>query len=134
MIRRKQGSSWPSAGDAGRRFFLLIRDSRLYRTEYSTFEDYCRERWGMSKTHANRLVESAIVIQNLGPIGPIPQTESQARPLAKLAPDHQVDAWTAATEKVGRFFRADIERGKLSPIVTNRTGRKTKQSENALNQ
>lgn len=26
---------------------MEIRDSRLYRQEFGTFEDYCRERWGM---------------------------------------------------------------------------------------
>lgn len=77
-----------------------IREVRLYRESHGTFEDYCRERWGMSKRHANRLVESATVVGNLGPIGPtLPATESQARPLAALKdPDEQREAWREAVE------------------------------------
>ena len=78
---------------------LAIRDARLYREQHETFEAYCRERWGFSKTHANRLVESALVMENLTPIGVKPATESQARPLAKLPPAEQPGAWEAATNK-----------------------------------
>jgi hypothetical protein len=92
---------------------MAIRDERLYRTEYGTFEDYCRERWGMSKAYAHRMIASSEVVSNLSPIGDIPQTESQARPLAKLPPEQQADAWTAAVEKAkdeGRKVTAkDVE-------------------------
>ena len=77
---------------------LAIRDGRLYREEWATFEEYCKEKWGMTRRHANRLVESAQVIDNLGPIGPKPATESQARPLSKLPPSEQPDAWKQATD------------------------------------
>jgi len=73
---------------------LEIRDKRLYRQEYSTFEEYCREQWGMQRAHAYRLIESAKVLNTLSPIGDIlPATESQARPLASLEPEEQVEAW-----------------------------------------
>jgi phage N-6-adenine-methyltransferase len=72
---------------------LEIRDTRLYRQTFGTFEDYCRERWGMSKTHANRMIESAAVVTNLTPIGVIPSNESQARPLTGLSVDQQREAW-----------------------------------------
>lgn len=49
---------------------LKIRDARLYRAEFGTFEDYCRERWGMSRRHVNRLIEASVVVDNLGPVGP----------------------------------------------------------------
>jgi hypothetical protein len=57
---------------------LEIRDSRLYRQEFDTFEDYCRERWKMSKTNANRLIDAAEVATNVTPIGVIP-THSMER-------------------------------------------------------
>lgn len=47
--------------------------------QYETVEDYCRERWGMSKTHSNRLIQSASVIENLTPMGVIPTSERQDR-------------------------------------------------------
>ena len=68
---------------------LEIRDSRLYRQQFPTFEAYCRERWGMVRQQANRLIQAAEVAENLEPIGSIPKTESQARPLTRLEPEVQ---------------------------------------------
>jgi len=76
---------------------LEIRDSRLYRKDFGSFELYCREKWKMSKRHANRLIASAKVIENVGPIGPTPE-ESQVRPLTSLSPDHQASVWKIAVE------------------------------------
>jgi hypothetical protein len=80
---------------------MAIREQRLYRAEYGTFEDYCRDRWGMSKTNANRLVQSAEVVENLTPIGVKPENEAQTRPLAKLPADEQPEAWQEAVERSG---------------------------------
>lgn len=81
-----------------------IRDNRLYR-EYKheddtpwTFEEYCKNRWRMTKTHANRLISSAEVTDNLTPIGVNPQSESVVRPLVKLSPDQQREAWLKAIQ------------------------------------
>src|SRR5690606_32485692 len=75
---------------------LTIRDNRLYRTSYGTFEEYCRKTWGMSKTHANRVIDSAEVAEVLTPMGvtgerqarelgtTVPTSERQARELAPL--------------------------------------------------
>jgi hypothetical protein len=78
---------------------LNIRDNRLYRDTHKTFETYCRERWGWSKTHANRLVEAASVTQNLTPTGVIPTNERQLRPLANLKPAAQRQIWTQAVKE-----------------------------------
>jgi len=73
---------------------LEIRDKRLYRQEYSTFEDYCREQWGMSRPRAYQLIDAASVVTNLSTIvDKFPDSESQARPLASLEPAEQVEAW-----------------------------------------
>jgi hypothetical protein len=93
---------------------MKIRDSRLYRTEYNAFEDYCRERWGFTDRRARMLMAASGVMDNLSETGTIvPLTESQARPLAKLEPAEQVNAWTAAIEKAkeeGRKVTAkDVE-------------------------
>lgn len=78
---------------------LEIRDNRLYREKYSTFEDYCKDRWGWQRNYANKLIASAEVVTNLGTIVPIlPVTESQARPLTPLEPDLQIEAWQRAVE------------------------------------
>jgi hypothetical protein len=81
-------------GDA----LLKIREGRLYRDSHKTFEDYCRERWEMSKTQANRLIQSSEVIENLAPIGVTPINESQVRPLTHLEPAKQAEVWKRAVE------------------------------------
>ena len=60
---------------------MAIRDARLYRTEYGTFEDYCRDRWGMTRMHAGRMIAAAQVVENCNQLGTKPKIESQARPL-----------------------------------------------------
>lgn len=72
---------------------LEIKDRRLYRTQYSTFQEYCDSRWGISARHANRLVAAVGVVRNLGPMGPVPDSERQVRPLVELAPQEQRLAW-----------------------------------------
>ena len=39
-----------------------IRDDRLYRTTHATFEDYCRDRWGMTRRHIDRMIDHASVV------------------------------------------------------------------------
>ena len=39
---------------------MEIRDSRLYRVEHKTFEDYCREKWKMSDRRARQLIPGRI--------------------------------------------------------------------------
>ena len=62
-----------------------IRSGRLYRATYSTFEDYCRERWGLSRSRAHRLIDAAEVVELL-PTGNTPPvtSERQARAIAPV--------------------------------------------------
>lgn len=79
---------------------LEIRDSRLYRQQFPTFEAYCRERWGLKQSHAYRMIDAAVVVGNLqsSPIGEVPKTESQARPLTRLEPEVQREVWRELVE------------------------------------
>ena len=80
---------------------MEIRDNELYRDVlgYQTFEEYCRVKWDMGRNYANKLISSANVITNVGTIVPItPATESQTRPLARLEPEKQKEAWQRAVE------------------------------------
>jgi hypothetical protein len=67
-------------------------DSRLYRADHGTFEDYCREKWGWQRAHAYRLIESASVVA-APPIGDKIKTESQARELARVEPARRVEVF-----------------------------------------
>jgi hypothetical protein len=70
---------------------MEIRDSRLYRGEHRTFEDYCRKEWKMSRPRVYQLIGAAGVATP-------PTSERQARPLTKLEPEHQPIAWNRAVE------------------------------------
>jgi hypothetical protein len=81
---------------------LEIRDGKLYKSEYSTFDAYCVKRWGMQRHYANRLIGAAETAADLVPTGTIPQSERQTRPLTKLeTPEQQQEAWSAAVEASG---------------------------------
>ena len=77
---------------------LTIRDNRLYKDGHATFEDYCRERWGMVRRQADRLISAAETVEILRPIGLIPESESQARPLTRLPVEDQPIVWQQAVD------------------------------------
>lgn len=82
---------------------LEIRDSRLYRTSFGTFEEYCRDRWGFNRTYAFYLIGSAEVVNNLNVHNceHLPATESQARPLSRLEPQAQAEVWAQVVQEHG---------------------------------
>lgn len=78
---------------------LEIRDSRLYRAHFGTFEDYCRGRWGIERRHAYRLIDAARVVNNVSHGTQIlPTGERQARPLSHLTPQLQREVWPIIVE------------------------------------
>src|SRR5512138_440401 len=86
---------------------MEIRNSRLYRQMYATFEEYCQERWDLRKSRIYQLMDAAEVVENLksstivelsGGNIPLPVNEAQARPLAKLDVEMQRQVWRRAIE------------------------------------
>lgn len=79
---------------------MEIRDNRLYRKDFNTFEEYCQEKWGKSRYWAYNFIkasEVAGVLESVDNCQQIPETESQARPLTKLeTPEQQAEAWSNA--------------------------------------
>ena len=77
-----------------------IRDQRLYRAHYRTFEEYVAKRWDFSRPRAYELCAASDVVADLSAIADIrllPENESQARPLTWLkAPKHRRQAWKMA--------------------------------------
>lgn len=76
---------------------LAIRDGRLYRGQYKTFEDYCRERWGFGRGRGYQLAKGAEIAQLLSTTVdslPLPQSEAVARELSSLKPDEIRLVWT----------------------------------------
>jgi hypothetical protein len=92
---------------------LAIRRDRLYRVTHGTFEAYCVQRWQMTRDYADKLIVAAKVVGNLTTIvGILPATESQARPLIKLEPEEQREAWTKAVETApnGKVTAAHVQK------------------------
>jgi hypothetical protein len=109
-----------------------IRNKRLYRQYWTTFEDYCLKRWGFSGSRGLDLVRSAQVAEHLlaGPAAPengdapLPADLSPdtLRPLQKLQPELQSACWKLASRitdhptnhvvsKIVRTIQAAINQG-----------------------
>lgn len=79
-----------------------IRDSRLYREVASSFEMYARDQWGISGSHAHRLVEAAQVTHQLVSADlPAPANEAQARALTKVPAEDRAEVWQTTLEQTG---------------------------------
>jgi len=92
---------------------MEIRDDRLYRAEFGSFEEYCRDKWGWGRAHAYRLIDAAQVVENVshGRQNVAPATERQARPLAALEPEQQREAWERVLETApnGKITAAHVQ-------------------------
>jgi hypothetical protein len=99
----------------GRRAFLgearalqVIRDHRLYQAEYSSFNDYCKRRWGYVRQYVDYLIRARAVCRDLTtlvvnntPDYPLPLAETQCRRLASLTTEQRIAAWRRAIEAAG---------------------------------
>ena len=80
---------------------LRIRDDHEYEAAgFTSFERYCRERWGMSRQHAYRTMKAAQTAELVSPFGDTPENESQLRALAPVCnePELAAQAWADAVE------------------------------------
>ena len=83
-----------------------IRDQRLYRVDFATFEDYCQKKWNWTRQRSNQLIDAARVAVNLTTIVVKPLNEAQARELVRLPPDRQREI--AATIDFQQITAAEI--------------------------
>lgn len=78
---------------------LEIRQEKLYRSDYQTFESYCRERWQLKRQRAYELMEAAEIVVSLSqslrdiPSKKLPQKEAHAAQLSKAPPDERPVIW-----------------------------------------
>jgi hypothetical protein len=83
------------------RALTQIRDGRLYRATHGTFEDYCQERWQMSRQRASQVIEASGVADRVKknlPDAPAIGKASHAEELAELPEEEQAEAWQEAVE------------------------------------
>ena len=62
-----------------------IRDERLYRELYPTYEEFCQKELGVTRSNVNRQFRSMAVALQLATVVAKPTKESLVRPLLKLA-------------------------------------------------
>lgn len=111
-VIRKNLAAFYDVGQA----LMAIRDKRLYLCknggEYQTFEAYCKGIWDMGKSNAYYLISASEVEKNLSTMVDKPATERQARPLSKLEPEQQRQAWQKAVETApeGKVTAAHVAR------------------------
>lgn len=111
-----------------------IRDGGLYKIknggEYGTFEDYCKGVWDMGINYSEKLMKSATVMKNIeSSTIVLPTTESQARPLAKLEPDQQREAWSKAVETAPE---GKVTARHITKIIKEMTTTETMQEQTVL--
>lgn len=103
-----------------------IRGRELWRAAgLESWAAYCDMVCGLTKTHANRLINSSETASRLAqvtPIGVTPKTESQVRPLTKLKqPEQQFRAWTLATERANGQPTASLISEVVAELMADQT-------------
>lgn len=86
----------------------VIKEQRLYRLNYDTFEEYCAVEWDLSRPRAYQLTDCYLVLNHLSTMVDmnekpkfkiLPVNERQTRPLTYLEMEQQAEAWTMVVEE-----------------------------------
>lgn len=139
---------WEKPIEAGLRSFVevgnalaAIRDGKKYKAAgYTTFDDYCRQRWGIAKSQAYRSIQAAAVIGEMSPVGDVlPRTERQVRPLAAVAdPEERAAIWEQAVENSGgeQPTAAEVAAvvAEVAPVVQDTTPQKGTQEDTLVDE
>jgi hypothetical protein len=78
-----------------------IHDEKLYRGTHSSFNQYVKDRFGIQKAHAYRMIYAGRTIEDLSGHPVAPESEFQIRPLANLDPGLKVEIWDQAVAEAG---------------------------------
>lgn len=85
-----------------------IRDGKLYKGQYESFEDYAKDRWECGRTRVYQLIEAAEVDSNLSKIldkSDRPKNDYQLREVAKAPIEMQAEVVKKAVEKAAEENR-----------------------------
>ena len=85
-----------------------VRDSRLYRESHTSFETYCRDRWGLERQRAYQLIGAVEVIEALPESAqPLIRNEATARELVPLMRDGDPEVLATVMAKITEQHEAD---------------------------
>lgn len=77
-----------------------IRNRKLYRADYGTFEEYAEKRWQMSRPRAYELMAAAEVVSAMADTDvPAPANERQARELGRVPEPERTEVWRETVER-----------------------------------
>lgn len=81
-----------------------IREQRLYRDDYPTFEAYVSGRWGFTASRARQLIGAAEVVEQIQSVTRVtpPTNEAQARELVTVPEEQRVEVWEHAVETAAK--------------------------------
>ena len=82
-----------------------IRDASLYRLKFGSFEEYCEERWELSRKRAYDTIAAAAVVSQICdkklPDLPVPAIESHAAALVRVSEGRRAEVWVRVWEQTG---------------------------------
>lgn len=127
-VETLKGAFW-AAGKA----LQIIRDARLYRQDYKTFDDYCWDRWDMNRQNADKLIRTWPIAEALyekqqrgvTQIGVKKLNQAQVWELLPVAESWDVDAATFVYDTVaetvvqveGKDVTAQVLQGAVKAAV-----------------
>lgn len=108
------GAQGSACGCASSRWSpAAIRERKLYRKAFQTFEAYCEARWEWTRERGRQLIEAGSAAQKMATIvGILPTRESHVRPLLRIEDDGERAAvWQQITieHPDGRITAKDVE-------------------------
>ncbi|MCC5653854.1 AAA family ATPase, partial [Nostoc sp. XA013] len=122
LLERKVERAFFEAGKA----LAQLRDRILYRSTHKTFDEYCLDRFAYNRSRSYQLVDAAVIVDNLQKcpqiVDILPTAEGQVRPMTKLEPQEQQEAWLKAVELAG----GKVPTGRIVKNVVQRIMERTK--------
>ncbi|TQM28865.1 hypothetical protein [Nocardia bhagyanarayanae] len=101
---------------AAGRALQIVRDGRLYRARYSTFDDYVEQRWDMQRSYAHKLIRAWPLAARLHPVAPT-INEGQVRELLPVAAEHGEDAAVTVYTTIAGAPGGKVTAGKLREAI-----------------
>ena len=106
---------------------ITLKKEKLYEDRYDSFEDCCREEFGIGKAYAYRLIESARVVKSVSTIVDKIPTAHVAHELGKVPVPHRRKVLSVATKDADEQERTvqakDIQRASVKLAVPMRNKR-----------
>ncbi|MEV0337748.1 hypothetical protein AB0H49_01845 [Nocardia sp. NPDC050713] len=101
---------------AAGRALQIVRDGRLYRARYSSFDDYVEQRWDMQRSYAHKLIRAWPLAARLHPVAPT-INEGQVRELLPVAAEHGEDAAVTVYTTIAGGPGGKVTAGKLREAI-----------------